>query len=312
MADNKRLDQLMLDFLEHLEVERQVSTYTIRNYHHYLERFVSWYIKVDESKTISDINLQTITKYRVYLSRLTDNHGDELSKSTQAYHVIALRSWFKWLIKNDYEVLAPEKIDLPKSESKSLKFLTMEQYERLVNQPRLSTKVGLRDRAIIETLFSTGLRVSELCSLNRDQVNLERREFGVMGKGKKIRVVFLSHRAVNWLERYLTTRTDAWQPVFVRYTKNKDEVTAEGESMRLTPRSVQRLVEKYRKKARLPVPITPHGLRHTFATDLISKGAGLREVQEMLGHKNVATTQIYTHITNPRLREVFDKYHSDE
>ncbi len=312
MADNKRLDQLMLDFLEHLEVERQVSTYTIRNYHHYLKRFVDWYIKVDESKTLRDINLQTITKYRVYLSRLIDDRGNELSKSTQAYHVIALRSWFKWLIKNDYEVLAPEKIDLPKTESKSLKFLTMEQYERLVNQPRLSTKVGLRDRAILETLFSTGLRVSELCSLNRDQVNLERREFGVMGKGKKTRVVFLSHRAVNWLERYLTTRTDAWQPVFVGYTKNKDEITAEGESMRLTPRSVQRSVEKYRKKARLPVPITPHGLRHTFATDLISKGAGLREVQEMLGHKNVATTQIYTHITNPRLREVFDKYHSDE
>jgi site-specific recombinase XerD len=312
MADNKSLNQYLLDFLEHLEVERQVSTYTIRNYHHYLQRFVDWYNKVYPNAKINEITLQTITKYRVYLSRYSDDQGRTLSKSTQGYHVISMRSWFKWLIKNDIPVLAPEKIDLPKGESKSLKFLTLEQYERLVNQPRLSSKVGLRDRAILETLFSTGLRVSELCSLNRDQVNLERREFGVMGKGRKIRLVFLSHRAVGWLERYLTTRVDAWQPVFVRYSRGKEAITAEGETMRLSPRSVQRLVEKYRKKARLPVPITPHGLRHTFATDLLSRGAGLREVQEMLGHKNVATTQIYTHITNPRLRETFDKYHGGE
>ena len=311
MAVIKSLHQYLIDFLEHLEVERQVSPYTVRNYHHYLVRFADWYVKVYPEQTVDKIDLPTITKYRVFLSRYVDAHGKTLSKVTQAYHVIAMRSWFKWLTKNDVQVIAPEKIDLPKGESKSLKYLTLEQYERLVNQPRLSSKVGLRDRTIIETLFSTGLRVSELCSLDRDQINLDRREFGVIGKGRKLRVVFLSPRAVGWIERYLNTREDAWQPVFVRYSRGKADITAEGEEMRLTARSVQRLVEKYRKKARLPVPITPHGLRHTFATDLLSKGAGLREVQEMLGHKNVATTQIYTHVTNPRLKEVFDKYHSE-
>ena len=310
MADNSNIDKLMIDFLEHLEVERQVSPYTIRNYHHYLIRFRDWFVKAYPNGTISDITLQTITKYRVYLSRLADDKGRTLSKTTQSYHVIALRSWFKWMIKNDIKVLAPEKIDLPKGESHSLKFLTMEQLDQLLNQPRLSTKQGLRDRTILETLFSTGLRVSELVSLNRDQVNLDRREFGVMGKGRKLRVVFLSKRAAGWLERCMATREDAWQPVFVRYARKKAEITSDGEDMRLSARSVQRLVEKYRRKARLPIPITPHGLRHTFATDLLAKGAGLREVQEMLGHKNVATTQIYTHVTNPRLKEVFEKYHS--
>jgi site-specific recombinase XerD len=214
------------------------------------------------------------------------------------------------MTKRDIQVLAAEKIDLPKSESKSLKYLTLEQVERLMNQPRLSGKVGVRDRAILETLFSTGLRVSELVSLNREQVNLEKREFGVIGKGRKMRVVFLSTRAVAWLSRYLDTRADGWRPVFIRYSRKKVSPHADGLDMRLSVRSVQRGVEKYRKKARLPVPITPHGIRHTFATDLLSKGAGLREVQEMLGHKNVSTTQIYTHVTNPQLKKVHDKYHS--
>ncbi len=307
---NKTLEQLLIDYLEHLEVERQVSQYTIRNYHHYLRRFVDWYKRFDPLASTEKIDLDMITKYRVFLSRLPDQHGKTMSKTTQSYHVIALRSWFKWMIKHDLKVLAPEKIDLPKSESRSLKFLTIDQLERMLNQPRLSSKVGLRDRAMLEVLFSTGLRVSELVSLNREQVDLNRREFGVMGKGRKTRVVFLSTRAVGWLSRYLDTREDSWRPVFIRYSRGQVEVTATGEDMRITVRSVQRMVEKYRIKARLPIPITPHGLRHTFATDSLSKGAGLREVQEMLGHKNVATTQIYTHVTNPRLKEVHDKYHS--
>ncbi|OGV96378.1 hypothetical protein A2W24_04570 [Microgenomates group bacterium RBG_16_45_19] len=310
MADNNELKKLLLDFLEYLEVERQVSPYTIRNYDHYLRRFLDWYHGYNPAMDLKGISLTTVTKYRVYLSRLTDGHQQTLSKATQAYHVIALRSWFKWMTKLDLEVLSPEKIDLPKSESHSLKYLTYEQLERLLNQPRLSSKVGLRDRTILETLFSTGLRVSELVALNREQVNLERREFGVMGKGRKLRVVFLSKRAAEWLNRYLVTREDSWRPVFIRYSRKKEDIISDGEEMRLSVRSVQRLVEKYRKAARLPIPITPHGIRHTFATDLIARGAGLREVQEMLGHKNVATTQIYTHVTNPRLREVHEKYHS--
>lgn len=311
MADSKNLLEIQIQsYLEHLEVERQVSQYTIRNYLHYLRRFANWLIRTCGGGDLQSVDLQTITKYRVYLSRLADERGNNLSRVTQSYHVIALRSFFKWLIKTDVPVLAPEKIDLPKAESKSLKFLTVEQVERLLNQPVISSKIGLRDRTILETLFSTGLRVSELTGLNRDQVDLDRREFGVLGKGKKLRVVFLSRRSAEWLGRYLATRDDAWQPVFIRYARKKEPITTDGEKMRLTPRSVQRIVEKYRKRARLPVPITPHGLRHSFATDLLAKGAGLREVQEMLGHKNVATTQIYTHVTNPRLKEIHEKYHS--
>lgn len=310
MADSKVLDKLLIDFLEYLEVERQVSGYTIRNYHHYLRRFIDWMKKRHKKPKAGDISLQTVTKYRLYLSRYVDEKGNPLSRTTQSYHVIALRSWFKWMAKNDIEVVAAEKIDLPKGESKSLQYLNVEQLERLLNQPKLSSKVGLRDRAMMETLFSTGLRVSELVSLNRDQLNFEKREFGVIGKGRKMRVVFLSQRAVDWLHRYLETREDAWRPVFIRYSRKQEPLSSDGEEMRLSVRSVQRMVEKYRKQARLPIQITPHGIRHSFATDLLSKGAGLREVQEMLGHKNVSTTQIYTHVTNPKLREIHDKYHS--
>lgn len=309
MSDNNQLDQLHIRYLEYLEVERQVSRYTIRNYNHYLHRFLTWLTDQQIEKTVDAINPDRISKYRVFLARLTNDDGQPLSRATQAYHVIALRSWFKWMIKKDIRVMAPEKIELPKSESHTINFLTAEQLERLMDQPRLSSVGGLRDRTILEVLFSTGLRVSELVKLNRDQVNLEKREFGVMGKGRKLRVVFLSERAVKWLERYDFTRKDNWDPMFIRYSRRKDAITSGGEKMRLTARSVQRLVEKYRKLARLPVPITPHGLRHTFATDLLSHGAGLREVQEMLGHKNVSTTQIYTHVTNPQLKAVHDKYH---
>lgn len=310
MSRNGNWERLLIEYLEHLEVERQLSRYTIRNYHHYIRRFLEWMKMSHKKMLVEELILKDITKYRLFLSRFTGEKGDSLSRTTQAYHVIALRSWFKWMSKQDIKVLSPEKIDLPKGESKSLKFLNIEQIERMMNQPRLSSKVGLRDRAILETLFSTGLRVSELVSLNREQINMEKREFGVIGKGRKMRVVFLSHRAVEWLKRYLDTREDSWRPVFIRYSRKRESITTDGENMRLSVRSVQRAVEKYRKKARLPIPITPHGIRHSFATDLLSKGAGLREVQEMLGHKNVSTTQIYTHVTNPQLRKVHDKYHS--
>jgi site-specific recombinase XerD len=309
---NDRTKALLLDYLEYLEIERQVSVYTIRNYAHYLNRFLRFLQENFPGESITEVNQTTISKYRVHLSRLTDAHGEVLGKTTQSYHVIALRSWLKWLTKRDYSVLAPEKIDLPKGESHSFHHLTIEQVERLMEQPRISSVQGLRDRAILEVLFSTGLRVSELRSLNRDQIDTKRKELSVMGKGRKIRVVFLSKRASAWLERYLVTRQDSWTPVFIRYARERVSITADGETMRLTTRSIQRVVEKYRKSARLSVPITPHGLRHSFATDLLSKGAGLREVQEMLGHKNVSTTQIYTHVTNPQLKQVHEKYHSME
>ena len=302
-------DQAFLTFLEHLEVERNVSQLTIRNYSQYLRRCIEWF-KNQGHQTLSDITADVVRSYRVYLARYVDVQGRPLSKKTQSYYIIALRSWLKFLVKNDVEVLHPEKIDLPKGESKSMKFLNIDQIERLLSQPRISTLGGLRDKAILEVLFSTGLRVSELRSLNRDQVDLERREFGVIGKGRRPRVVFLSDRAAGWLEKWLNAREDNWHPVFIRFSQRKPELLADGEEMRLTTRSVQRLVDGYCRKAHLSIKITPHGIRHSFATDLLSNGAGLRDVQEMLGHKNIATTQIYTHVTKPQLKKVHQQFHS--
>jgi site-specific recombinase XerD len=216
----------------------------------------------------------------------------------------------KWFIKRDVPVLQPEKIDLPKNEAHSMKFLMLDQIERLLEQPDISSQTGLRDRALLEVLFSTGLRVSELVSLNRDQVDIDRQEFGVIGKGRRPRVVFLSDRATTWLTNWLNCREDNWRPVFVRFSGKKPDLLADGEEMRLTTRSVQRIVDHYCRQARLPIKVSPHGIRHSFATDLLSNGAGLREVQEMLGHKNIATTQIYTHVTSPQLQKVHKKFHS--
>lgn len=310
MKDEMKLENLIISFLEHMEVERNNSKLTIRNYHHYLSRFYAWYVNFDVNADITKLDLRMIKRYRIYLSRLVDAQGKGLSLVTQGYHVIALRSFLKWMIKNDYDVMSPEKIDLPRAESKSLKFLNESQVDRLMKAPVLSEEAGLRDRAILEVLYSTGLRVSELVKLNRDKIDFKTREFGIVGKGGRARVVFLSPRAADWLKRYFDNREDEWKPAFIRYSKKKASPKSDGESMRLTTRSVQRTVEKYRLSAKLPMNITPHGLRHSFATDLISHGAGLREVQEMLGHKNISTTQIYTHVTNPQLKKVHDKFHS--
>lgn len=312
---DKDLSALIRDFLEYLEIERNVSQLTIRNYAHYLERFRAFLSPNPPSpavKTVktSDITTENIRQYRLYLSRFVDPHGISLKRVTQNYHLIALRSFLKYLLKRDIPVIAPEKIDLPKAESRSLKFLEREQIDRLLNMPELSKKEGLRDKAILEVLFSTGLRVSELVGLNRDQINFDRKEFGVIGKGRRARVVFLSDSAVEWAKRYLESREDDSKALFIRYAGKKPEADEDArEAMRLTARSVQRLVEKYAKKARLPIKITPHGLRHSFATDLLSGGADLRAIQEMLGHKNVSTTQIYTHITNPQLKQIHEKFH---
>ncbi|PJC28125.1 hypothetical protein CO054_01785 [Candidatus Shapirobacteria bacterium CG_4_9_14_0_2_um_filter_39_11] len=291
------LDRLIEEFLENLEIERNCSPLTIRNYRHYLNRFSSWLKRNNLQGEPGSINLEIIKKYRVFLARFSTPNGIPLSRSTQSYHVIALRAFLRWLIKNDYKTIPPEKIDLPKSESRSLKFLSTEQVERLLSQPQISTLRGIRDKAILEVLFSTGLRVSELVKLNRDQIDLRRREFGVIGKGGRSRVVFLSQRAADWLKKYLDGREDSTQPLFI------------GKEMRLTARSVQRIVAKYGRKARLPIEVTPHVIRHSFATDLLMAGADIRSVQEMLGHKNISTTQIYTHVTDKQLREIHETFH---
>ncbi len=302
-------DLALIDFLESLEVEKNLSNLTIRNYGHYLRRFNAWF-KEDGHSDLKELDRDILRKYRIFLARYCDEMSRTLSKRTQSYHVIALRSWFKWLIKNDQAVMHPEKIDLPKGESTHMEFVNVEEIERLLSQPDLSSKEGLRDKAILEVLFSTGLRVSELVGLSRDQIDLTRREFGVIGKGRRPRVVFLSERAATWLDRYLNSREDNWRPIFIRFSGKKPDLLMDGEEMRLTTRSVQRLVDHYARQARLTVKLSPHGIRHSFATDLLINGAGLRDVQEMLGHKNIATTQIYTHVTQPQLKKVYDETHS--
>jgi len=296
------------EFLDYLQVERGASPLTIRNYRHYLSRFIGWMGSEHIHEGLSDINSEVVRRFRVYLSGLPDKKGGTLGRRTQGYHAIALRSFLKWLIKNDYKVLSPEKIDLPKVGDRQVKFLSGDQVDRLLNSPTLSTIQGKRDKAILEVFFSTGLRVSELVKLDRDKVDLDRREFGIVGKGGRARVVFLSTRAAEWIQKYLNQRKDDYKPLFIRH-KGKIEPTTPDEKMRLSPRSIQRMIKKYVRKIKLPVDATPHVLRHSFATDLLMAGADLRSVQEMLGHKNVSTTQIYTHVTNKQLREVHAAFH---
>jgi len=244
----------------------------------------------------------------VYLPNLPGEGKALMARRTQGYHAIAIRSFLKWLLKNDYSVMAPDKIELPKIEERQVKFLNGEQVDRLLNAPSQSTIQGKRDKAILEILFSTGLRVSELTKLDRDKIDMDRREFGIIGKGGKARVVFLSQRATDWLVKYLNERNDHFKPLFIRHKGKIDPVTPD-EKTRLTPRSVQRMVKKYAHKMKLPVEVTPHVMRHSFATDLLMAGADIRSVQEMLGHKNISTTQIYTHVTNKQLRDVHRAFH---
>lgn len=306
----KDLQILERRFLEHLEIERNCSKLTVRNYEHYLSVLTDFLItnKRIEKPNIDDLTADNIREFRLYLSRQKGTKG-EMRLVTQGYYVIALRSFLKWLVKNDMKVLQPEKLDVPKIKDHSLKFLTEDQVNRLLNQPLNSAKNGLRDRSILELLFSTGLRVSELVSLNREQINLKTREFGVIGKGGRSRVVFITKHAAEWVDKYLKSRTDHYKPLFIRDLRPK-EIGLDDSEVRLTARSVQRLVKKYVRQANLPVAATPHTLRHSMATDLLQRGADLRSVQELLGHKNIATTQIYTHVTDARLREVHEKFHS--
>jgi len=304
------LRRLVDDFLEYLVVEKSLSVLTVRNYRHYLMRFLSWMEENSVPLSPSNIDLELVGRFRLFLANYRDKNGSLLKKATQTYHVIALRSFLRYLgTRRDMPVLNPDKIDLPKTESRVIEFLNAEQLTRLLNSPEISNEIGLRDKVILELFFSTGLRVSELTKLNRDQINLETQEFSVKGKGNKIRLVFISDTASEWLKRYMAVRKDDYRPLFIRYSRDRSELR-QGEKMRLTPRSVERIVKKYSKKAGLPFDAHPHTLRHSFATDLLIQGADLRSVQEMLGHESIRTTQVYTHVTNKHLKEVYKKYHS--
>lgn len=300
------LSALVTDFLEYLELEKNASQLTIKNYDHYLKRFVE-FAKDIEPQSI-DLNL--VRKYRLFLSRFVDPKTQKpLKRITQNYFMIALRAFLRYLARNDISTLSPEKVELGENDPSPLKVLDDSHLRQLLEAPDLTDKSGLRDKALLETLFSTGLRVSELAALNRDTINLNRREFGIVGKGGKERVVFLSDSAVEAIEKYLSARKDTFKPLFIRF-QGKVNLEDDGSAMRLTPRSIERIVEKYVKQVGLPVKATPHTLRHSFATDLLINGADIRSVQEMLGHSNISTTQIYTHVTNRHLKDVHKSFHS--
>jgi site-specific recombinase XerD len=294
-------------FLEHAEIGKNQSQKTIENYTHYLNRFYSWAGDIK----CKNIDLNMVQNFRLHLNRLKNAKGKALLNiKTQNYHVIALRAFLKWCIKNDIDTLAPEKIDLSKIPERSVEYLSREELERLFEAVDRSGLTGLRDAAILETLYSTGLRVSELVSLNRSQVDLKRKEFMVRGKGKKTRIVFLSKRAAETIAEYVAGRSDNFDPLFINLRRsNKNEDILEDEKRRLSAVSVEKIVRKLALRAGIIKKVTPHVLRHSFATELLINGADIRSVQEMLGHSSITTTQIYTHLTNKRLKEVHDKFH---
>lgn len=300
------MSELILDYIEHLEVEGGRSSKTAENYKLYLERFVEF----SGDTAVTKISPEMLRKYRLWLNRYKNELGETLATITQSYHLIALRGFLTYLSKRDIASLSPEKIELPKVSRKQVTFLHFDEITRMLEAINISDEAGLRDRAIIELLFSSGLRVSELVNLNRDHVNTKRREFIVRGKGQKDRPVFIGEIAAEHVEEYLHARLDNLPPLFLSYSRNNIS-SQTGDYRRLTARSIQRIISKYARLAGITKHVSPHTMRHSFATDLLMNGADLRSVQSMLGHSNISTTQIYTHVTDAHLREVYEKFHSD-
>ena len=313
------VEKLIQDFLEHLEVEKGRSKKTTDNYGRYLERFeeIASEIKAEDGRegdlVPEDITPELLRKFRLKLNRYTNLVRDEgLSVLTQSYHLIALRGFLKYLARREIKSLDPSLVDLPKAIKKQVTFLHYDEVEEMISAIPEETESDFRDRAMLELLFSGGLRVSELVGLNRDSINLERREFIVRGKGSKDRPIFISKAAAEKVQDYLSTRHDSLPALFLNNSKHLQAVDNSGNFRRLTPRSVQRIIEKRARAVGITKHVTPHTLRHSFATDLLMNGADIRSVQAMLGHANIATTQIYTHVTDFHLKEVHEKYHSEE
>lgn len=302
-----RIEQLKREFLEHVEIEKGNSLKTVLNYEHYLSRFFE-FSKITEPNEITD---DKIREFRLYLNRqpgmkIKGQQASTLKRNTQNYYLIAIRSFLRYLMKRGITALPPDRVELAKIKERSLDLISVDELSRLLSAPEKTTEKGLRDKALLELFFSTGLRLSELCSLNRD-LDLSKDEFSIRGKGEKVRVVFLSDSAKDAIKEYLKSRKDLKEPLFLQQSHNKGK---SGGSGRLTPRSIERIVRYYAIKAGISKKVTPHVIRHSFATDLLSNGADIRSVQMMLGHANIATTQIYTHITDKQLRDVHKKFHS--
>lgn len=333
----KDLFELKTEFLEYCELDKGQSQLTISNYDRYLGRFFEWlkghknrevlsspstgkdgeantenFIKAKPSNiqhpisslSVEDITQESIRKYRLYVNRLKDQNGREIKQNTQNYHVLAIRAFLRFLSFKGIKCLSPEKVSVAKTGDREITFLGSEELLSILEAPNTETLPGLRDRAILETLFSTGLRVSELTSLNLEDINFERGEIAILGKGKKIRVVFLSQGALYWIDQYLKNRgqilseKQKGEPLFI---SNKET--------RLSVRTIERIVKKYSNVAGLSKKVSPHTLRHSFATDLLMSGADIRSVQSLLGHSSITTTQIYTHVTDQHLREIHEKFH---
>lgn len=301
------LSEHKLEYLEYIEIEKGRSHLTVRNYDHYISRFITFL----KSENFADINERNMREYRLYLNRLPSNdrkNSPTLDKKTQNYHMIALRAFFKYLRKHSIDIYDPEKIELAKTPGRELDLITDKELGRLMAAPDQSTIAGLRDMAMLEMLFSTGLRVSELAALDR-YMDMTSRELSVRGKGGKVRVVFLSDRAVDAVNRYIDKRVDIDEALFVDHSPRSHSRIVKGQPTRLTTRSIERVIEKYATLAGISKKCTPHVLRHSFATDLLYNGADLRTVQMMLGHASIATTQVYTNVTNKFLRDQFEKFH---
>ncbi|MFH0820748.1 MAG: site-specific tyrosine recombinase/integron integrase [Candidatus Peregrinibacteria bacterium] len=296
-----KLREAITQFLEYCEIDKNQSQRTLVAYGHYLSRFSGF----AGDPELSAINMELVKRFRLQLNRLSPT----LSIKTQSYHMIALRAFLKWCVKQDLKTLEPEKIELPKIPQRTVEYLTREELESLFGAVDTGKITGLRNRAILEMLYSTGLRVSELTSLNRDQLNLNRGEFQVRGKGRKVRIVFLSERAKEWVQKYLSARDDNFDPLFLNHRRARNNADLAGTHRRLTEVMIQNVVRQTALKAGIVKRVTPHKLRHSFATELLLNGADIRSVQEMLGHASITTTQIYTHITNKKLKEVHDKFH---
>ncbi len=313
MDKNKAIIEYLSDFLDYLEIQKGLASKSQENYDRFLNKFFNWLSdnNLDKLKP-SKLTADHIWKYRVYLSRHIDPRSKKtLKKSTQNYYLIALRSLLEFFAEIDIQALSPTTVKLAKDKSdKDVTFLKLEEIEKLLLAPDMKKIIGVRDRAILETLFSTGLRVAELVSLDKEQLKIRSStvdlEISVVGKGSKIRTIYFSKRAIKYLRVYLNKRADIDEALFINY---KPGIEKTGLPRRLTTKSIEDIVKKYVKIAGLPIMVTPHTLRHSFATDLLSQGADIRLVQEFLGHRNIATTQIYTHVTNKQLRDVHKKLH---
>lgn len=302
------VSEALTDFLEHLEIEGGRSQNTIRNYSLYLERFIEFAGDIEVVKITSEM----IRRYRLWLNRYkNDNDGKALSILTQSYHLIALRGFLTYLSQRDIPSLSADKIILPKTVRKQVTFLQYDEVVNLIDNIPLDNEQGLRDRAIIELLFSSGLRVSELVNLNRDHINLKRREFMVRGKGQKDRPVFVSQHAAEQVENYLQARQDSLPALFLNYSRRSTKPTTSGDYRRLSARSIQRMISHYARLAGITKHVSPHTMRHSFATDLLMNGADLRSVQSLLGHSSISTTQVYTHVTDQHLKDIHERFHSD-